>query len=91
MKAVTNDAGLMVLTMTMDEAVVIYERIAFSEWSDDLLQIELPDAVHRAVFADVQQQVGRLIPTIGTDRYGATVRKAEENLSSGAGDNISGA
>jgi hypothetical protein len=86
MKAVLNDAGLMVLTMTMDEAVVIHERIASSEWSDDLLRIELPDVVHRAVFSDVQQQVRHLLPTLGTDRYGATVREAEERLSSGVGE-----
>lgn len=80
MDADLSDTGLVVLTMTMDEALIVHERIAFAEFSADLQEVELPEAVHQAVFSDVQQSLRSLIPTLGTSQYADAVRDAEQRL-----------
>jgi hypothetical protein len=62
------------------EAIVLHEVIALSEWSNELEAIELREPVERKVVSDVQQSLAVLIPELGTDGYGATVREAQDSI-----------
>lgn len=62
--------------MSHSEAVVLHEAIAFSEWGNDMREIELRRPVEQKVFSDVQQALVPLIPGLGTEEYGDTVTQA---------------
>ncbi len=79
MKA-TCDAGEIVLRMSADEATVLYECIAFSEWAEDLTVVELASKVEQRVFSDVQQSLSPLVPGLGTASYGTHLKLARTRL-----------
>lgn len=62
------------------EAVVLHEVFAFSEWSNELTEIELQRPVERKVLSDVQQSLAPLIPELGTDKYDGAVRRAQSQI-----------
>jgi hypothetical protein len=68
--------------MSEAEAVVLHEVIAYSEWSNELGAIELREPVERKVVSDVQQSLGPLIPSLGTEEYRATVERALSEIDS---------
>jgi hypothetical protein len=68
--------GTVTVRMSQSEAVVLHEAIAFSEWNNDLSDIELRQPVEQKVFSDVQQALVPHIPGLGTDDYQATIDAA---------------
>lgn len=66
--------------MSHAEAVVLHEVVAFSEWSNELTEIELRQPVERKVASGVQRALAPLIPELGTDEYGDTVRRAQSQV-----------
>ena len=68
--------GTVTLRMSQWEAVVLHEAIAFSEWGNDLSNIELRQPVEQKVFAEVQHALVPHIPGLGTDGYQATIDAA---------------
>ncbi|WP_421732605.1 hypothetical protein [Cellulomonas sp.] len=71
------------LFLTLAEAVVLHERIAFSEFSEDLEVMELPEPVDKKVMSDLQQALAPLIPRLGTDGYQATIDDAYGAIDAG--------
>lgn len=82
--ALLDPSGTVTLTLSLNEAVVVHERLASAEWADDLETIELPDPASRTVMSDLQQALAPLIPTLGTAAYGSTVRQAVASIVSGS-------
>ena len=76
MEAVTQPDGGVTLSISLAEAVVIHELIAFSEFSDDFGQIELRQPVDKKVMSDLQQALAPLIPGLGTVQYQQSVDRA---------------
>lgn len=83
MDAFLEPNGTVTLAMSLNEAVVVHELIAFAEWADDLEAIELSEPVAKRVMSDVQQALAPLISTLGTDRYGSTVKRAYAEIDPG--------
>ncbi|MFL6109591.1 MAG: hypothetical protein ACJ72D_20695 [Marmoricola sp.] len=80
MKADRAPDGSVVLTLSHEETVVLHEAIAFSEWSNDLDAIEISEPVERKVISDLQQSLAPMIPELGGDGYGATLRRARSSI-----------
>ncbi len=76
MEAFLKPDGVVSLSMTIAEAVVVHQLIAYSEFAEDLEIIELPVPVAQKVMSDIQQALAPWIPTLGTDDYGSTVESA---------------
>lgn len=76
MKCTRETDGTIILRLSEEEAVVLHEKIAYSEFADDLDNIELSEPVEQKVFSDIQQALAPLIPDLGTDAYGARVERA---------------
>lgn len=68
--------------MSEAEAVVLHEIIAFSEWSNDLVAIELRQPTERKTLSEVQQALAPLIPGLGTPSYQSTVDAAHAAIDS---------
>lgn len=83
MKAVHTSDGLVALSMSVAEAVVLYELIAVSEFAEDLKVIELPEPVAQKVMSDIQQSLAPLLPALGSDEYSSTVARAYEDIDPG--------
>ncbi len=75
--------GVVSLSMSVSEAVVLHQLIAASEFAEDLEIIELPEPVAKKVMSDVQQALAPVIPTLGTHEYGSTVERAYELIDPG--------
>lgn len=75
--------GGVILRLSYAEAVVLHEAVAFSEWSNDLAEIELREPVERKVLSDIQQSLGLLIPELGTGQYHDAVRRAQSEVDTG--------
>ena len=73
---ITRSDGTVTVRMSHPEAVVLHEAIAFSEWGNDLREIELGTPVEQKVFSEVQQALVPLMPELGTDGYGDAVAQA---------------
>jgi hypothetical protein len=69
--------------MSITEAVVVHQLIAYSEFADDLEVIELSEPVAQKVMSDVQQALAAWIPNLGTDDYGPTVERAYAEIDPG--------
>lgn len=80
MEASTQADGTVSLVLTEAEAVVLHEAIAAAEFADDLSTVELAEPVEKKVFSDVQQALAPLVPDLGTDRYGSTVKGAYASI-----------
>ncbi|WP_166139549.1 hypothetical protein [Nocardioides ochotonae] len=76
MEASRDNDGTVTVRMSYSEVVVLHEAIAFSEWGNDLREIELRQPAEQKVFSDLQQALVPLIPELGTDKYGDTVTQA---------------
>ncbi len=83
MEAAQISEGVVSLSMSVPEAVVLHELIAASEFAEDLDTIELPVPVAKKVMSDVQQALAPLIPALGTQEYGSTVEHAYELIDPG--------
>jgi hypothetical protein len=66
--------------MSLAEAVVLHELIAFAEFSEDLTVVELARPQDQRVMSKVQQALAPLVPDLGTDRYGAAVERAYREI-----------
>lgn len=75
--------GTISVRMSEAEAVVLHEKIAFSEFADNLAHIDLAEPVEQKVFSDVQQALAPLIPDLGTDAYGVRVQGAYASIDPG--------
>lgn len=80
MEARRQPDGTVSLILTEAEAVVLHAAIATAEFAEDLDTVELGEPVEKKVFSDVQQALAPLVPGLGTDRYGATVRGAYSSI-----------
>jgi hypothetical protein len=69
--------------MTEDEAVLLHEPVAFSEFAEDLDVIDLPASVDKEVFSDLQQALAGLVPELGLDGYSARVDRAHQAIDPG--------
>jgi hypothetical protein len=58
MEASSEVDGTVTVRMSLAESVVLHERIALAEWSNDLSDIDLQEPVEQKVFSDVQQALG---------------------------------
>ena len=72
--------GTVALSLTVAEAVVLHAAIATAEFAEDLDTVELGEPVEKKVFSDVQQALAPLVPDLGTDHYGVTVRGAYASI-----------
>lgn len=86
MEASVTRGGVVALSMSISEAVVLHSLIATSEFAEDLEVIDLPEPVDRKVMSDVQQALDPLIPALGTDGYGSKVKQAYEAIDPGPFD-----
>ena len=68
--------GRITLTMSHSEAVVLRELVASSEFSNELIEIELRHPAGRKVSSDVQQVLAALVPGLGSARYVDTLSEA---------------
>ena len=69
--------------MSLNEAVIVHELIAHSEFADDLEVIDLSVPAAQKVMSDLQQALSPCIPALGTDVYGATVETAYREVDPG--------
>ena len=76
MEASSGQGGVVTVTLTEAEAVTLHELIAFSEWSEDLLSIEVRDEAEGKVLSRLQMALRPLIPGLGTPEYGTVVASA---------------
>lgn len=80
MEARRQPDGTVSLDLTEAEAVVLHAAIATAEFADELDTVELGEPAEKKVFSDVQLALASLVPDLGTDRYGATVRSAYASI-----------
>jgi hypothetical protein len=80
MEALQAASGQVTLSMSVAEAIVLYELIAFAEWAEDLTVMELARPQDQKVMSDVQQALAPLVPDLGTDGYSAAVQRAYREL-----------
>lgn len=76
MEATLRPEGVVTLSMTVAEAVIVHVLIAHAEFAEDLEVIELVEPVSKKVMSDVQQALAPCIPTLGTGAYGTTIERA---------------
>ena len=62
MEASSGQGGVVTVTLTEAEAVTLHELIVFSEWSEDLLSIEVRDEAEGKVLSRLQMALRPLIP-----------------------------
>lgn len=83
MEAASKPDGGVSLSLTLEEATVVHELIAFAEFADDLGTIELRHPVDKKVMSDIQQALAPLIPGLGTDQYQTALDRAYATVPSG--------
>jgi len=70
--------GEVQLWLSQDEAITLHELIARAEWASELEVLEFDDEAERKVLSRLQQALAPLIPGLGTQEYGASVRHARD-------------
>lgn len=65
--------GLLVLRLSVDEAVVLHEALSRAEAMEDLRWVELGSGAERRVASALMLALRAGVPNLGTDAYGSTV------------------
>jgi hypothetical protein len=83
MEANLRPDGTVLVSMSLNEAVIVRELISNSEFAVDLEVIELFRAVEKKVMSDLQHALSPCIPNLGTDDYSRTADAASRAVDPG--------
>jgi hypothetical protein len=79
------DAYEVQVWLSQDEAITLHELIARAEWASEFGVLEIGDEVEREVLSRLQMVLQPLIPGLGTQEHGASVRRARDALKRASG------
>jgi hypothetical protein len=68
------------VSLSYAEAVTLHEALAYGEWSGEFAQMSYRDPLFVSVLSRLQLSLAPLIPELGSERYGAAVDAALEQV-----------